>query len=129
MSEKDKSLRTPLAKVRFLGSARSGTGENGWMRLTSAALIPLTFGFVWLLLSLLPLDYAGVRGELGRPIPAIVLTLFAVIGIVHMHIGMRSILLDYAHGHAREWALALNLFFCAFLAVACVYAVLRIGFV
>ena len=47
------SLRTPLGRVRYLGPARSGVREDWFMRLTSAALVPLTIAFVWLLLSLL----------------------------------------------------------------------------
>ena len=99
------------------------------MRLTSAALIPLTIGFVWLVLSLLSKDYNGARAELSRPLPAIVIMLFVLTGIYHMQIGMRSIIVDYVQGHSREWSLMANVFFCGALALACVYAVLRIGFV
>jgi succinate dehydrogenase / fumarate reductase membrane anchor subunit len=123
------SLRTPLGRVRYLGSARSGVRDDWFMRLTSVALVPLTIAFVWLLLSLLSKDYNGVRAELGNPAPAIIVMLFVLVGIYHMQLGMRSIIADYVHGHAREWALMANLFFCAALALACIYAVLRIGFV
>ncbi|HLW89988.1 MAG TPA: succinate dehydrogenase, hydrophobic membrane anchor protein [Roseiarcus sp.] len=123
------SLRSPLAKVRYLGSARSGAQENWLMRLTSAALIPLTVAFVWVMMSLLSKDYNGVRAELGRPLPAVIVMLFVLVGIYHMQIGMRSIILDYLHGQSKEWALMANLFFAGILAIACVYAVLRIGFV
>jgi len=47
---------------------------------------------------------------------------------VPMQIGMRSVLLDYLHGHMREWALIANAFFAVALGMICVYAVLRIGF-
>ena len=56
--------------------------------------------------------------------------LFVLVGVYHMQLGMRSVILDYLHGHAREWALIANI--CsspARSALACVYAVLRIGFV
>jgi succinate dehydrogenase / fumarate reductase membrane anchor subunit len=129
MADDLNSLRTPLGRVRYLGAARSGVREDWMMRLTSAALVPLTIAFVWLLLSMLSKDYNGVRAELGHPIPAIIIMLFMLVGIYHMQIGMRSIILDYVHGHAREWALMVNLFFAAALALTCVYAVLRIGFV
>jgi succinate dehydrogenase membrane anchor subunit len=127
MAEDHGSLRTPAGRVRYLGPARSGMREDWLMRLTSVALIPLTIAFVWLLLSLLSKDYNGARAELSRPVPAIVMMLFVLVGIYHMQIGMRSILLDYVPGRAREWALMANLFFAATLALACVYAVLRIG--
>src|SRR5579863_7380596 len=123
------SLRSPLAKVRYLGSARSGAQENWLMRLTSAALIPLTVAFVWVMMSLLSKDYNGVRAELGRPLPAVIVMLFVLVGIYHMQVGMRSIILDYLHGQSKEWALMANLFIAGILAIACVYAVLRIGFV
>jgi succinate dehydrogenase / fumarate reductase membrane anchor subunit len=122
------SLRTPLARVRYLGAARSGTSDAMLMRLTSAALIVLTIAFVWLILSLLSKDYNGVRAALGHPIPAIVMMLFMIVGIYHMQIGMRSIILDYVHGHAREWALMANAGFAVAIALTCVYAVMRIGF-
>ncbi|MBV8104729.1 MAG: succinate dehydrogenase, hydrophobic membrane anchor protein [Hyphomicrobiales bacterium] len=122
------SLRTPLARVRFLGSARSGTREARLIHLTSLALIPLTLGFVWLVLDLLHMDYNGVRETLERPLPAIVLLAFILAGILHMEIGMRSIVVDYIHGPARAWALLANTCFSALLGLACVYATLRIAF-
>ena len=129
MSQIHEPTRAAVAQVRLLGSARSGAKEGALLRATSVALILLAIGFVWLVLTLLPLDYNGVRSALGHPLPAIALTLFVATGILHMQIGMRSILLDYIHGAALEWALMLNLFFCALLAAICVYSVLRIGFV
>jgi len=62
-------LRTSLGRVRFLGSARTGTTDAWIVHLTSLALVPLTLGFVWLMLDLLRKDYNGVRAELSRPIP------------------------------------------------------------
>jgi succinate dehydrogenase membrane anchor subunit len=121
-------LRTPLGRVRFLGAAHNGTGEARIMHVTSLALIPLTLYFVWLVLDLLHMDYNGVRQELGRPVPAILLLGFIIAGVVHMEFGMRSVILDYLQGHGRAWALTANACFCALLGLACVYATLRIGF-
>jgi len=121
-------LRTPLGRVRFLGSARMGTNDAWLIHVTSVALVPLTVGFVWLMLDLLHNDYNGARAELGRPVPAILLLGFILSGIVHMELGMRSIIVDYIGGQSRMWALAANTCFAALLALACVYATLRIGF-
>ncbi len=129
MADDSGSLRSALGRVRYLGSARAGMRDDWIMRVTSAALVPLTIAFVWLLLSLLSEDYNRVRAELGSPAPAILVLLFVVAGVWHMQLGMRSIILDYLHGHLREWALLANLFFCVALGLVCVYAVLRIGFV
>ena len=128
MADHPGDLRTPLGRVRFLGSARMGTSDAWIVHLTSVALVPLTVGFVWLMLDLLDKDYNGVRAELARPIPAILLLAFIFAGIVHMELGMRSIILDYIGGQSRAWALAANTCFAALLALACVYATLRIAF-
>ena len=110
-------LRTPLNRVRFLGSARTGTTEAWLVHLTSLVLVPLTFGFVWLIIDLLRKDYNGVRAELTRPISAILLLAFTFAGIVHMELGMRSIIVDYVGGRLRAWALAANALFAALLSL------------
>jgi succinate dehydrogenase / fumarate reductase, membrane anchor subunit len=121
-------LRTPLSRVRFLGSARMGTTEARLVHLTSVALVPLTLGFVWLMVDLLRKDYNGVRAELTHPVPAILLLAFIFAGIIHMELGMRSVIVDYIGGHSRAWALAANTCFAALLALACLYATLRVAF-
>ena len=105
-----------------------GTNEAWLIRLTSLALVPLTIAFVWLMLDLLRKDYNGVRAELARPIPAILLLAFILAGLAHMELGMRSIIVDYIGGQSRAWALAANACFAALLALACLYATLRVAF-
>jgi len=124
MTDNPSDLRTSLGRVRFLGSARMGTGDAWIVHVTSVGLVPLAVGFVWLALDLLNKDYKGVRAELARPIPAILLLAFIIAGIVHMELGI----LDYIGGQPRAWALAANTCFAALLALACVYATLRIAF-
>ena len=128
MADHPSDLRTPLSRVRFLGSARMGTNEAWLIHLTSLALVPLTISFVWLMLDLLRKDYNGVRVELTHPIPAILLLAFIFAGIVHMELGMRSVIVDYIGGQSRAWALAANTCFAALLALACLYATLRVAF-
>ena len=128
MADHPGDLRTPLGRVRCLGSARMGTTEAWLVHLTSLALVPLTIGFVWLMIDLLRKDYNGVRTELTRPISAILLLAFIFAGIVHMELGMRSIIVDYIGGRSRAWALAANTCFAALLALACLYATLRVAF-
>ena len=105
-----------------------GTNEAWLIHVTSLALVPLTVSFVLLMLDLLRKDYNGVRAELTHPIPAIVLLAFIFAGIVHMEFGMRSVIVDYIGGRLRAWALAANLCFAALLALACLYATLRVAF-
>jgi succinate dehydrogenase / fumarate reductase membrane anchor subunit len=128
MTDDSTELRTTLSRVRFLGPSRTGTTDARLIHLTSVALVPLTIGFVWLILDLLRKDYNGVRAELEHPVPSILLLAFVLAGIVHMELGARSIIADYIGGEARAWALVANTCFATLLALACVYATLRIAF-
>jgi succinate dehydrogenase / fumarate reductase membrane anchor subunit len=124
-----KSFRTPLGRVRWLGSAHSGVEDSWRMRLTSLALIPLSIAFVVMLLSLLHRDYNGARAFVGEPLHAVLLLLFVLVGIYHTELGMRSVIVDYLQHRTREWALIGNSFAAVVLGFACVYAVLRVGFI
>jgi succinate dehydrogenase / fumarate reductase, membrane anchor subunit len=121
------SLRTPLSTVRYLGAARLGTEAVWRQKVTSVALIPLAFAFVYLALRLVSMDYAGVRATLGSPLALMFVLAFVIAGVVHMQIGMRSIIDDYLQGHKREWALIANTLAANALGFACVVAALRIG--
>ena len=123
------SFRTPLGRVRWLGSARLGAEDNWRMRVTSLALVPLSIAFVVIVLSLLHKDYNAARAEMSEPLPAVIVLLFVLAGIYHTELGMRSVIVDYLGGVAREWALIANTCAAIALGLACVYAVLRIGFV
>lgn len=124
------SIRTPVSKVRHLGSARSGTQHAWRMRVTSFALLPLSIAFVWIVLGLVGKDLATVRAALGHPFVAIIMLLFVPTGVYHMMLGMQTIIEDYVHGeHAKSLALMANMFFCAVVGLACVYAILRLSFI
>ncbi|MGO9741665.1 MAG: succinate dehydrogenase, hydrophobic membrane anchor protein [Roseiarcus sp.] len=123
------SFRTAFGRVNTFGSARLGTTGAILQTVTGVALVPLTFGFVWVVLDIVSKDYNGVRAELGHPAPAIVLLLFVLAGAYHMENGMRSVIIDYLPGRLREWALIGNAVFAFVIGGACVYAALRIGFV
>jgi succinate dehydrogenase / fumarate reductase membrane anchor subunit len=122
-------LETPLKRVRGLGSARSGT-EHFWrQRLTAVALVPLTLAFVVIVLKTVGGDYDQVATTLSHPLPALLLLLFIVAGIMHMRIGMQVIIEDYVHTEGSKIALlVLNNFFSIALGLACALAVLKLSF-
>jgi succinate dehydrogenase / fumarate reductase membrane anchor subunit len=129
MDKNTASMRTAASKVRHLGSARSGTQHAWRMRVTSFALLPLSVAFIWIVLSLVGKDYATVRATLGSPFVAIVMLLFVPTSVYHMMLGMQTIIEDYVHGeHAKTWSLLANMFFCAVVGLATVYAILRLSF-
>ena len=121
--------RTPLARVRGLGPAKSGTEDFWHARVTAVALVPLTIGFVLLVISLLGRNHAAAQQILGTPLVAIVMLLFIGMSIYHMWIGMQEIIIDYVHGPGAKYlALFGNMFFCAVTGLASIYAILKLSF-
>jgi succinate dehydrogenase / fumarate reductase membrane anchor subunit len=123
------AYRTPLARVRNLGSAHSGTMHFWRQRLTSVALIPLTIAFVFIVIALLGRNHAATLQILRSPLIAITLLLFIGTTVYHMWLGMQVIIEDYVHEEFSKILLLMgNTFFCITVALACVYAILQISF-
>ncbi len=123
------SLRTPLARVRHLGAARSGTRHFWHQRLTSVALIPLTIAAILIVVSLLGRNHAAVVQILGSSPVAIVMLLFVVTAIYHMWLGMQTIIEDYVHDELPKIAtLMANTFFSFAIGLAAVFAILKLSF-
>ena len=122
-------MRTPLGKVRGLGSAREGTGDFWRIRVTSIALVPLSMFVVGWVLSLRGAGFIEVRASLANPLIALAVGLFVIISLDHMRLGMKEIIEDYAHHEGYRLALMiLNTFFCVLIGVASVFALVKIAF-
>ena len=122
-------MRTPLGRVRGLGSGRSGT-EHFWrQRLTAIANVPLTIAFVVIVVSLLGRNHAAVAQIIGWPPVAIIMLLFIASITYHMRIGMQVIIEDYVHGDLSKLMLLIaNTFFAIVIAFGCGYAILKLSF-
>jgi succinate dehydrogenase / fumarate reductase membrane anchor subunit len=129
MSKQTKTMRTPLAKVRHLGSARSGTGHFWHQRLTAVANVPLTIAVVVLIIALLGRNHAAVAQILGSPFIAILLLLFVFGSVYHMWLGMQVIIEDYVHDDLPKLAtLMANTFFSLAVGLTAVFAILKLSF-
>ena len=94
------SMRTPIARVRGLGSAKSGTEHFWWQRVTGIALVPLS---LWMMVSLIAIagaDYETARDFVGSPIVAVLLICLIVALFHHAQLGMQVVIEDYLH---VEW--------------------------
>ena len=122
-------MRTPLAEVRGLGSARKGTGEFIVQRLTSIALVPLVIAFIVIVVSLNGEPYETVVATLSSPLVAIILIAGILATIVHMRIGMQVIIEDYIYGEfAKATLLTLNWLFSWGVGLVALFAVLKLAF-
>jgi succinate dehydrogenase / fumarate reductase, membrane anchor subunit len=125
----NEDFRTPLARVRGLGAARSGTEHFWWQRMTAVSNVPLTIAFVIILISLLGRNQAAAQQVLGTPLVAIIMLLFIASITNHMRLGMQIIIEDYVHGDVlRPLCIMANIFFAVAVAVAAIYAILKLSF-
>ena len=122
-------MRTPLGKVRGLGSAKDGT-EHFWrQRLTAVSNLFLIGFFVVFMVLYAGAPYQDMIAVLHNPLVAIVCALVIVSVTVHMRLGMQVIIEDYIHVELTKIVLLiLNIFFAILVAGASLFALLKIAF-
>jgi len=122
------SMRTPLGRVRNLGSSHSGTTDFWRQRLTAVAMTLLIVPVIIIVLILSSSNHAGAAQLLGSIPIAIILVLFIVASTWHMRIGMQIVIEDYVHHEKLKLASVMaNNFFCVAVALASIYAILKLS--
>ena len=122
------SLRSPLGRVRGLGSAKEGTSHFWAQRVTAIALIPLTFLFVVIIFAFIGADHARAVALMGNPLVAVVMLLFIGAGFYHMQLGVQVVIEDYIHHEAlKTLSLLCVSLSTVTLGVASVFAILKLA--
>jgi succinate dehydrogenase, hydrophobic membrane anchor protein len=122
------SMRTPLSRVKGLGASGHGV-EHWWIhRVTAVSNIPLIISFVIIVAALAGSSYEEAISIVSHPLVAIIL-LLAVISVTnHMRLGMQIVIEDYVHDKGLKIAAVIaNNFYAVIIAVACLYAILKVS--
>lgn len=100
-------FRHPLARVRGLGSAKSGT-HHWWMqRVTSVALVPLAVWFIYSFLQTATGSGVDIASWLQNPCNALLILAFLAASAYHSQLGIQVVVEDYVHCHKAKCAVLL----------------------
>jgi succinate dehydrogenase / fumarate reductase membrane anchor subunit len=120
-------FRTPLSRVKGLGSAKDGTTHFWRQRLTALLLIPLVL-WVGFSLAALPVDHATLVGWIQQPWVSVALVLLVIATFYHAQLGLQVVIEDYVSSHSRRtMALLLTNLSCLLLGTIGVISVLKIS--
>lgn len=130
MSNDTESLRSPLARARGLGSAKSGVESWLTLRLLALALIPLSlYVIIGFVNNALSGGYSGAVYWLQSPVSATATIMFLLGGLGHGSMGLREVIEDYVHCHGTKTLMvfAVN-FVCVALAVIGTLSIAKVYF-
>jgi len=123
------SIRSPLSRARGLGSAKDGV-QHWWVqRVSAVALVPLVIWFMYSVAGMSGAPYLEFVSWVCQPWVTVLLVLFIGTALYHSALGLQVVLEDYVSGEFKKIAsiIAVKLA-CAVLAVAGIFAVLKIAF-
>ena len=122
-------MRTPLSRVRGLGSAKQGTDHFWLQRVTALITFPLVLFFLVSVLGHIGADYHRVLAYLGNPFVAVLMMLFVLFSVWHMRLGMQTVIEDYIHHRSlKVIAVILNVLFTSTIAIAFMLMIVKLVF-
>ncbi|HEX6958476.1 MAG TPA: succinate dehydrogenase, hydrophobic membrane anchor protein [Ferrovibrio sp.] len=115
MSKPLNTMKTPLKRVRGLGSAKDGTQHFWIQRITAVALIPLALLMTGTVIRLAGADHATVAAAFHNPLIAIIALLAILAAFWHLKLGAQVIIEDYIHAEGAKLATLLAVTFAIFV--------------
>lgn len=123
-----RSSRTPLGRVKGMGSSHSGTGHFWRERITAAALAPLSLWFAYAAIGLSGTTTSAPLQFFAQPVNAILMASFVIISLYHAALGIQVVIDDYIHSPgAKIFLFLLVRLFVIATGSACIIALLRIS--
>lgn len=123
--------RSPLAKVRGLGSAKTGTSHWWMQRVTAVALIPLTYWLITFLNLSLNAPYQHTVEWLAIPLNTLCIVAWVLAVFYHAALGLQVVIEDYIAAEgvkiAAVWTVNLSFLLLALAALIAVFRTLLIG--
>ncbi|MDP6603508.1 MAG: succinate dehydrogenase, hydrophobic membrane anchor protein [Rhodospirillales bacterium] len=122
-------MRSPLGRVRGVGSTGEATAHFWAQRMTSLALIPLSLWFVFAALTLVGADHATFKAWLGHHGNVLLMVLFVAVLFHHAQLGLQMVIEDYVHAEGAKLASLIAVKFAAVLCGAsCALAALNLAY-
>jgi succinate dehydrogenase / fumarate reductase, membrane anchor subunit len=123
--------RTPLAKVRGLGSAKTGTSHWWMQRVTAVALIPLSFWLIIFLNLSLNAPYQEMVEWLASPLNTLGMVAWVLAVFYHAALGLQVVIEDYIAAEGIKivavWTVNLSFLLLVLAALIAVFRILLIG--
>ncbi len=123
--------QTPLAKVRGLGSAKTGTGHFWMQRITAITLIPLSLWMVAFTGQLLDASHQEVVAWLSGPLDIILALTWVIAAFYHAALGLQVVIEDYVDTEwikiSSIWLMKLTFLFFAIAAIVALFQISMIG--
>lgn len=123
--------RTPLARAKGLGSAKSGTGHWWMQRITAVALVPLSFWLIKFLGLSLTAPYQQTVDWLMSPVNTLCIIVWIIAVFYHAALGLQVVIEDYVAAEGPKiisiWAANLAFLFLAITALMAVFRIVSIG--
>jgi len=123
--------RTPLARARGLGSAKTGTTHWWLQRVTAIALIPLT---LWLLVFMdlsFNSPYQQTVQWLAVPFNSVCIIAWIIAAFYHAAIGLQVVIEDYVSSEGQKivavWVVKLVFLFLALTALTAIFRIILAG--
>ena len=125
----NRSMQTPLGRVRGLGSAKEGVDHWWLQRLTAAAQVPLVLWFIISLANMAGASHDEVVAWLSHPVVTVLTVLLVFSLYYHAKLGLQVVIEDYISGEGVKLVTLTAMKFGLILfGTATIFSVLKIAF-